>query len=292
MLNALKKPSHFINAVADLNSVTVSKSKRYVLALVFIFLLVAVFILFPDRKEKQGLQITASSENSLEKPIAPSVKEQVSKPLPEKNKLEQAEQDSVIEHVKKELVQSDSPRTFLQSEKKELTYKKDQDYLAMNRFERPLLEAKTPVIAPPHVRESTDVMDKPLVLAGKGFDIQGFQSHASRVIQADFLQHLNRPAPKMKPVRQERLDLQLIEAKTSKYLIFHPLGPTLSQFQKPIHWGDPESRKKPQDLESIPETKLLFTESEKSDLILRPRRESLDLLIGNENLNRKEYGSW
>jgi hypothetical protein len=292
MLNALKTPSHFINAVEDLNSGTVFKSKRYVLALVFIFMLVAVVVLLPDRKEKQGLRTTASSQNSQEKPLAPPVEELESKPLPEKNKLEQVEQDPAIEHVQKEPMQNVAPSTFLQSEKMDLTYKKDQDYLAMNRFERPSLESKVPVTPGTHVREPTAVVDKPLALAGRGFDIQGFQSPARQVVQADFLEHLKRPVRKMKPVRQERLDLQLTQAKSSKHLIFHPLRPALSQFQKPTHWEDPESQKKLQGLDSIPETKLFFTETEKSQLILRPRRESLDLLIGNEKLNRREYGSW
>lgn len=292
MLNALKTPGHFTNAVADLNSESVSKSKRYVLAVFFVLFGVAVITFFLNQKEKQGSETMASSGISQENPVAPPSEKLETRPSPDKNKPEPARQEQAIEPVQSEPASGATASSSVKEDKKGFTFKSDKEYLAMNRFERPLLEARTPVVTVKGVREPTAVVDKPLVLAGRGFDIQQFQSPSRQVVQADFLQHLKRPVPKIKPVLQERLDLQLKQAKSSKHLIFHPLGSALSQLQKPTLWEDPESQKKPQDLESIPETKLLFSESENSQLILRPRRESLDLLIGNEKLNRKEYGSW
>ncbi len=284
MLNALKKQIQFTNEEQeDLSRAIHSKSKPYLFAVFFVLLGVVAYSLIPDIEEKQEPVTTASPGNALEKSIVSPVEKAENKPSLDKNSLGQGKQGLVVERVQKESVPS---------EQETLTYKDDPEYLAMNRFERFPPELKAPVVAQQSVREPTTVADKPLILAGRGFEIQGFQSHASQVIQADFLQHLNRSAPKVKPVRLERLDLQLTEAKTSKYLIFHPLGPALSQLQKPVHWEDPKPQNKPEDMERIPETKLLFKENRKSQLILRPGNESLDLMIGNEKINRREYGGW
>jgi hypothetical protein len=298
MVNALKKPNQFINEEdEELSSTTVSKpaskSKRPLIAVILVLALIAAYSLTPDLKEKPGPETIASSENSLEKPVAPPTEEQKIEPLPAQIKSEQTSQAPASERVQNEPAANETSSVSLtQEDKKEFSFKNDKEYLAMNRFERFPPELKAPVVSRQSVRESTDVVDKPLVLAGKGFDIQGFQSHASQVIQADFLQHLNRSAPKVKPVRVERLDLQLTQAKSSKHLIFHPLGPALSQLQKPVHWEDPKPQNKQKTLKRIPETKLLFSEGGKSDLLLRPGSESLDLMIGNEKINRREYGGW
>ncbi len=278
MVNALKKQVQF-NSEEDeeLSGAPVSKSKLYLFAVFFVLLGVAAYSLIPDLEE------TREAGNVLKESVVLPVEEAENKPTLDKDKLDQSKQALAVERVKKGATQS---------EKKTLTFKSDPEYLAMNRFERPSLELKSPVVARQNVQETIDVVDKPLIFAGRGFDIQGFQSHASQVIQADFIQHLNRPIQKVKTVRLERLDLQLTEAKTSKYLIFHPLGPALSQRQKPVLWEKPEPPSKPHDLERIPETKLLFKENKKSQLILRPGNESLDLLIGHEKINRRDYGSW
>ena len=290
MLNALKTPplSHFKNEVEELKTGKVFKSKRTFFALFFVFLLVVVFSFFPNQNEKEESGTIASSEKSLVQPAAPPTKDQKTEPLPTQNKTEQAKLDPEKEQVQRERV---SP--FFHGDKKELTFKSDKEYLSMNRFERPLLEAKDPVITRESVRDTVIVVNKPLVFAGRGFDIKGFRSHARTAVQADFLRHLNKPVPKMDRVPQEHLDLQLTQVKSSKYLIFHPLRPALSVLQKPTLQENAEPQpKKPQVLQAIPETNLLLKESERSDLILRPGRESLDLMIGNEKINRKRYGSW
>ena len=51
-------------------------------------------------------------------------------------------------------------------------------------------------------------------------------------------------------------------------------------------------KKNPQVLENISETKLLLMEADSSFLILRRSRESMDLLGGNEKINRKKYNRW
>jgi len=282
MLNALKTPSRFIEAVEGLNSGVVSKPKRYLPAVFFVLLGAAVFTLFSNQNEKQEPKAQVSSESSQGKTVAPSTKEQRTKPLPGKNKPERTKKD-----------RAPVQEAAASSNEKTLTFKKDKEYLSMNRFERPALEARRPAVARQSVRDTVVVVDKPLVLAGRGFEIQKFQPRASQIVPTDFLEHLTRPVAKRKPVHRERLDLQLIQVKSSRHLIFHPLGPALSQLQKPAHRNDLKRRqKKPHNLESIPETKLLFNESGKSDLLLRPGSESLDLLIGNEKINRREYGSW
>jgi hypothetical protein len=292
MENALKKTSQFLTEDEEQNSASVLKKKRTWFALLFVLLGVVAVAFFFNQKEAGEPEITASSENTSEAPVAPSAKEQSAKPLPTQTEPKPTKPASKSEQTQNESASGESSRSAKPSEKKALTFKQDANYLAMNRYEWPSLESKPPVAIGEHVRKTATAVDKPLIFAGKGFEIQGFQSLASQVVRADFLQHLNRPAPKVKPVRLERLDLQLIQAKSSRQLIFHPLGSALSQFQKPAPWETPHSRNNPQDLKPVPETKLLFGENKRSELILRPGSESLDLLIGNEKINRKEFGSW
>jgi len=290
MLNALKAPSlsHFRDEVEELVKEKSSKYKKLLFFLFSVLLSGAVFILYPNQDG-----IIEPSIKSLEKPATPPPEDQETKPAAGKNKVEQTKQNPASELVQTEPVQSKPASPSFKDDKKEFAFKRDKEYLAIDRFERPSWDPKVSRISTESVRDTLAVVDKPLVLAGRGFDIKGFQSHSREGIETDFLRHLKRPVPKMDHVSPDHLDLQLSQAKSSKHLIFHPLGPALSEHSSLPQWKDSEfSKMKPQVLETIPETKLLFNESEKSDLILRPGSDSLDLLIGNEKINRKTFDNW
>ena len=176
--------------------------------------------------------------------------------------------------------------------KRDYAYKRDAEYLALDRYERPSLKPGVSMVPGTTVRDTVSVVDRPLTLAGRGFDIGGFPSPSGTGVEVDYLRHLKKPVPKMERVAPDPLDLQLKQAKSSKYLIFHPLRPALSQLPKPLRQTGQAPATKAQNLDPIPETRIFLKESRKSDLILRPGRESLDLLIGNETLNRRQYDHW
>ncbi|GJL77665.1 MAG: hypothetical protein NPINA01_06540 [Nitrospinaceae bacterium] len=287
MPNAFKIPSEdsFIHEDEVQKSEKIFKYKKSLLFLSLTLLIGAAFSLYFSSEDEIEL-----SNKSLEQHLTPP--DEHEKPLPVQNQADQQSYVSPIEKIPTAELQNPLTSPSPKKGDKEFSYRKDKEYLAMNRFERPRVKVKEPTVSRLEIQDSVAVVDKPLALAGRGFDIKGFQSYSRETPQADFLRHLKRPVPKPDPVLKDHLDLQLSQVKSSKHLIFHPLGPSLSPFQKPAHPEGPEPQKKPQALKPIPETKLLLNEGEKSGLLLRPGSESLDLLIGNEKINRKRYESW
>jgi hypothetical protein len=190
---------------------------------------------------------------------------------------------------------ADIPTPLFKDNIAKLTYKGDKEYLALNQFERFPEPAKTSVRTNRQkVRATVTRGDKPLTLAGRGFDFKGLQPQSRAAGDVGFVHRLQKPFAKMESNPKDHLDLQLTQAKSSKDLIFHPSSPAFGKYnrqKKYIKDEKPENRK-PQVLQDIPETKLLFTEADNSLLILRPGRESLDLLGGNEKINRNEFNRW
>ena len=72
------------------------------------------------------------------------------------------------------------------------------------------------------------------------------------------------------------------------------MRPALGKYSRQKFYlkGEKPDDKNPQVLQAISDTKLLLMEADNSLLILRPSRESLDLLSGNEKINRKEFNRW
>jgi len=186
-------------------------------------------------------------------------------------------------------------KTLLKDNPKNLAYKGDEEYLALNRYERFHRTVKKPVgTHRQKVRATVVTGDKSLALAGKGFDFKGLEPQSRAGRYGDFTRRLLRPLPKMEPVPEDHLDLKLNQAKSSKDLIFHPSRRALGKYNRQkIYFKDQKpEEKKPQVLEDIPATKLLLLEADNSSLILRRSGESLDLLGGNEKINRKKYSRW
>jgi hypothetical protein len=277
MLNALKIPfSSGNDDVEDAGGGKFFKYKRPLLILFSFVLVIVVFSWFLNQKKpivakkklpvpsistpSEGKKTTTSSPPAVDK----SHPAKISKPLPKGGKIE-------------------------------LAYKGDKEYLTLNRYERfPQAEMMPATTGKQNVRDTVTAVDKPLALAGRGFDIQGFQSPSLRVRNADFTNRLQKPLPKRQHIPEDHLDLKLTQAKSSKDLIFHPLRPALGGYNRQtIHQEDQKlEKRKPQVLEDIPDTKLLWMDGGKSFLVLRRASESLDLLTGNEKINRKKYNRW
>ncbi len=188
-----------------------------------------------------------------------------------------------------------SPGPLPEKEKIKLAYMSDKKYMALNRYERfPKKGNKTVRPPEPKVRDTVTLGDRPLALAGKGFHLKGLQSRPGAGLHMDFPHRLQKPVEKREVIPEDRLDLQLTQIKSSRSLIFHPLRQSLGTDNRQAHYqGDEKSEKrKPLLLGKIPETKLLLMEGEESTLILRPGTESMDLLSGNEKVNRNNFSRW
>ena len=176
-----------------------------------------------------------------------------------------------------------------------LTYKGDEEYLSLNRYERFSQGSKKPGRSNRQkVRDTVAPGEKPLTLGGRGFDFKGRQLRSKAGRFVNFRHRLQKPLPKMEPVSEDSLDLRFIQTKSRKDLIFHPVRRALGKYSRQkIYLKDEKPEKKnPQVLKDIPDTKLLLIEADNSFLILRRSRESLDLLGGNEKVNRKKYNRW
>lgn len=176
-----------------------------------------------------------------------------------------------------------------------LAYQGDEEYLSLNRYERFSQGTKKSVrINRQKVRDTVTAREKPLTLGGRGFDFKGRQRQAKTGRFANFTHRLQKPLPKMEPVPKDSLDLGMAQAKSRKDLIFHPVRQAFGEYNRQKNYlKDEKSEKKnPQVLEDIPETKLLLMEADNSYMVLRRSRESLDLLSGNEKINRKKYNRW
>lgn len=279
MLNALKnsfpdEPDADFQEEARENNLI--KYKRPLLILFLLVLVVGASSLFPNQKQN------IAAEKNLPKPPAvpsPAVKESTTNSPP-------AVDQSVPAPI---------PTPLFKDNITELTYKSDKEYLALSQYEQFSRPAKTPVrISRQKVRDTVTRGDQPLTLAGRGFDFKGLQPQSRAAGDVGFVHRLKKPFPKMESLPQDHLDLQFTQAKSSKDLIFHPSRQALGKYNRQkIYLKDKKpEKKKTQVLQDIPETKLLFTDADNSFLILRPKRESLDLLGGNEKINRNEYNRW
>lgn len=184
------------------------------------------------------------------------------------------------------------PASLIKDKIKKPSYVNDAEYLALPRYERFSQTEKKPVQSHRQkVRDTVTRSDNPLTLGGRGLDFKGRQPRPKQNRLADFTHRLKKPVPKMEPVSKDNLDLKLSQVKGVKDLIFHPVRWALGKYNRQkIYLKDeqPEERK-PQILDNIPETRLLLMEEDNSFLVLRRSPKSLDLLGGNEKVNRKEY---
>lgn len=179
----------------------------------------------------------------------------------------------------------------------DMGYKTDKEYMALRRFELPSSkEEKKPEkrIGAKEEPDTIGTREKILVLGGKGSDIQSFRSKATDSMAIDINRRLIEPLPE-EPPKKERphLDLKEDNIKNKRSLIFHQQGSGFFKVEEP---GKKDEVLKPAPpkatspaLERVPETQLLFSQSKDNQLILKPREGELDLLLGNEDFNRRAF---
>ncbi len=140
------------------------------------------------------------------------------------------------------------------------------------------------------------VTDKPLVLGGRGLAVDHFQHAAEAERLPDFLKRLENPFPYPPPaLPAAKLDPHLTDVKSTKHLVFRILRPALGRI--PDVDPDRDARvaiERRADLDAIEETHLDYFNQEQTEIQLLPAARQMDILIGNENVNREDFniGVW
>ena len=133
-----------------------------------------------------------------------------------------------------------------------------------------------------------------MVFAGRGFNIENFDHAVNLAVEVDYLSHLREPLKKPLAIgAADHLDPEGEYSKDTKYLIysatraaFGKMPPPLVE-PKPI---EPNTQKRVRHTRN-PEWILLFPPGEESIAVVARDGKRLDLLIGNESLNKKRFRS-
>lgn len=176
-------------------------------------------------------------------------------------------------------------------------YKTDKEYLALRRIEQPE-KSKALGKAPAGEKDgwnTIEVRERSLVLGGKGFNMHGVEAEDNITIDSKrYWEDVPPPAPPKK--EPEPLDLKEGDVRNKRNLIFHERGTGFfktEEFEaKEEKSKAPQPKVAPSPIQKIPETKLRLSQGAGKELTLLPREGGdIDLLMGNEEGNRKLYGN-
>ncbi|MZH13527.1 MAG: hypothetical protein F3742_01960 [Nitrospinae bacterium] len=179
-------------------------------------------------------------------------------------------------------------------------FKADEGYQSLNRFENSVPETfkiefeKKPEIKDKRVRETVKLQDKPLVFGARGFNIEVFGHERMPAVEVDYSSHLREPPPLLKQIgAADHLDPNAEYSKDTKDLIYGETRVAFGKMPPPLVEPEPikpaTESKKP--IEKHPDSVLVFPPGEDSIAVVSRDEESLDLLAGNENLNKKRFRS-
>jgi|FLOH01.1.fsa_nt_gi hypothetical protein len=180
---------------------------------------------------------------------------------------------------------------------KQPEYKLDAKYQSIQRYENmePGRYAITIEKSPqkPPTRKTVKVQDKPLIFAGRGYNISVFEKETKPAIDVDYATHLvtSYPDPPAGDTK-ERLDLKAGYSKDTKFLVYNSTRSAFGELPPPLIESKPELPQKTEPVsppERNPDSVLLFPRGEKSLLVLRRAEKQFDLLAGNESLNKKQF---
>ena len=180
---------------------------------------------------------------------------------------------------------------------KQPAFKTDTKYQALQRYENidpgsyEITIEKSP--QKPPIRKTVDVQDKPLIFAGRGYNISAFEKEDKPAIDVDYATHLVAvpPVPTGSHLR-ERLDPKGEYSRDTKYLIYNSTRSVFGELPPPLMENKSELSRKAEStipVERNPDSVLLFPHGEKSMLVLRKADKQFDLLAGNESLNKKQF---
>ena len=177
-------------------------------------------------------------------------------------------------------------------------FKADVGYQSIDRFEKMYPERFEISFQkkPPkkNIRETVKLQDKPLVFAGRGFNIETFEHAVNPAVEVDYASHLREPPKKPLAIgAADHLDPNGEYSKDTKNLIYSATRAAFGKMPPPLVEPKPiEPKTQLAGLaEKNPDSILRFPPGEESIAVVARDEKRLDLLIGNEFLNKKRFRS-
>ena len=174
-------------------------------------------------------------------------------------------------------------------------FEKDTEYQSIQRYEHMESYAITieKSVQNSQIRKTVKADDKPLVFAGRGYNISAFERENKPAIDLDYATHLlsvNREPTSLH--LKKKLDSEGRSSRDRKYLIYNSTRSAFGKLPPPLIESKPELSIKSEPL--IPpkrniDSVLLLPPEGKSILVLRKSKKQFDLLTGNELLNKKSF---
>ncbi len=141
-------------------------------------------------------------------------------------------------------------------------------------------------------RDGIYKMEKPIVLAGKGFNIKTFEHHASGRIKMNPRRFLISRSPVIpEKALEEHMDPNDENLKAYRPIIFHSRATGFNSTIKQNHIQEAESSLKYQVPQARPisHSKVLMYREEKADVKLKPSLQKIDLLKGDQSINKRDF---
>ncbi|MFT4579656.1 MAG: hypothetical protein ACI8PD_002273 [Nitrospinales bacterium] len=177
-------------------------------------------------------------------------------------------------------------------------FKADVEYQSIDRFEKMApasfeisFEKKPPK---KQIRKTVKLQDKPLVFAGRGFNIEAFDHAVNPAVEVDYVSHLREPPKRPLAIGvADHLDLNGEYSKDTKNLIYSATRAAFGKMPPPLVELEPVEPKTQFAglVEKNPDSILRFPPGEESIAVVARDEKRLDLLIGNESLNKKRFRS-
>ena len=186
----------------------------------------------------------------------------------------------------------------LRSQRRLPEFKADMAYQSLKRYEtidpgRYVITIKKGPEKPDRIRKTVKIQDKPLIFAGRGYNISAFEKEMKPAIDVDYATHLLVIPPSLSTQEiEDKLDLKAGYSRDTKYLVYSSTRSAFGKLPPPLIETKPESLHSAEStirLERNPDSVLLFPRREESLLVLRKAEKQFDLLVGNETLNKKQF---
>ena len=186
----------------------------------------------------------------------------------------------------------------LRSQRRLPEFKADMAYQSLKRYEtidpgRYVITIKKGPEKPDRIRKTVKIQDKPLIFAGRGYNISAFEKEMKPLIDVDYATHLLVIPPDLSTQEiEDKLDLKAGYSRDTKYLVYSSTRSAFGKLPPPLIENKPESLHSAEStipLERNPDSVLLFPRREESLLVLRKAEKQFDLLVGNETLNKKQF---
>ena len=178
-------------------------------------------------------------------------------------------------------------------------FKANHEYQSLKRYENIDSERyiikfeKSPDRSSDGIRETVKLQDKPLVFAGRGYNINAFEKEMIPAIDVDYATHLVATLPEPQAEEAEDLmDLKAGYSRDTKFLVYNSTRSAFGKKLPPLIDSKPEqkrSMKLAAPLEKNQDSILVFPSGKESIVVLRKAEQQFDLLRGNEMLNKKQF---